>query len=66
MSAEKGGYLTAEEITEWYGERCPDFEPGCPRCVAWARHDHLAAMLAEDQNNRVELKADHAGLPRIE
>lgn len=39
-----------EAITEQWGPRCPDFEPACACCQAWAEYDHLcayAALLAE-------------------
>jgi hypothetical protein len=26
-------------LTEYYGRRCPDFEPGCACCQAWVRYD---------------------------
>ena len=44
-----------EAITAHWGERCPDFEPDCPCCKAWAQYDHLlgaterAAKIAEDE-----------------
>lgn len=31
----------AEAITAHWGERCPDTEPGCPCCDAWAQFDAL-------------------------
>lgn len=31
----------AEAITEQYGERCPDFDPACYCCQAWAQYDAL-------------------------
>lgn len=31
----------AEAITEYYGERCADSEPGCPCCDAWAQYDAI-------------------------
>lgn len=37
---------TAEEITRNYGERCPDFEPGCPCCQMWAMHDEIERLRA--------------------
>lgn len=33
--------LIAEAITEAFGERCPDFEPSCYCCQAWAEYDAL-------------------------
>lgn len=35
--------LIAEAITAHYGERCPDFEPECWCCKAWASYDRLLA-----------------------
>lgn len=33
--------LVREAITEWFGPRCPDTEPGCPVCDVWAEFDAL-------------------------
>ncbi len=30
-----------ETIERLYGERCPDYEPGCPCCQAWSVHDTI-------------------------
>lgn len=30
-----------EAITEYYGDRCPDTEPGCVICDVWAEYDAL-------------------------
>lgn len=35
--------LIAEAITEAFGERCPDYEPGCFCCDAWKQYDDLKA-----------------------
>lgn len=35
---------TAEEITRDWGERCPDFEPGCFCCQMWAMHDEIGRL----------------------
>ena len=51
-------FLTAEEITKWYGERCPDTEPGCPTCKAWVRHDILRQMEWEDICDRGDFIRD--------
>ena len=34
------------QITAKFGERCPDYDPDCLTCRAWALRDVLAAMLA--------------------
>lgn len=39
--------LIAEAITEAFGERCPDFEPDCWCCKAWAAFDAIRAREAE-------------------
>ena len=31
----------------YMGERCPDFEPRCPVCKAWASVDHLDRLVDE-------------------
>lgn len=33
--------LICEAIEELFGERCPDFEPECVTCAAWAEWDRL-------------------------
>ena len=48
-------FLTADEIVKWYGERCPDTEPGCPTCAAWLRYDTLRQWEYEAVNERIEL-----------
>lgn len=35
-------FPTAEEVTRFWGERCPDYEPECPCCQAWALFDGRA------------------------
>lgn len=35
--------LIAEALTDYYGPRCPDFEPECHCCKAWAQFDAIAA-----------------------
>lgn len=36
----------AEAITVHWGERCPDYEPQCACCAAWAQYDALKARVA--------------------
>lgn len=36
-----------EAITEHFGERCPDFDPDCCTCQAWAEADRIATLEAE-------------------
>lgn len=38
--------LVAEAVAEHWGERCPDFEPGCPCCRAWAEFDQIERQAA--------------------
>lgn len=40
----EGADRLREAVTEHWGERCADFDPGCPTCQAWAQLDALAAM----------------------
>lgn len=37
----------AEAITAHWGERCPDTEPGCPCCDAWAQFDTIVVARTE-------------------
>ena len=38
----------AKSFVEYYmGARCPDFEPRCPVCKAWASVDHLESLVGE-------------------
>jgi len=32
-------YFTEEEMLQYVGERCPDFDPGCCACREWAKFD---------------------------
>lgn len=43
--AEKHGPVYAA-ITHVWGERCPDFEPNCPCCRAWAEFDKTERLRA--------------------
>ncbi|NNH67778.1 hypothetical protein [Rhizobium laguerreae] len=42
----KASIPAAEEITADWGERCPDFEPGCFCCQMWAMHDEITELRA--------------------
>jgi hypothetical protein len=33
--------LLEEAVKEYYGERCPDHNPGCIVCQAWAEFDEI-------------------------
>ena len=38
----------AKSFVEYYmAARCPDFEPECPVCQAWASVDHLDRLVGE-------------------
>lgn len=39
--------LIAEAIIEAFGERCPDFDPECHCCKAWAEYDELEKRAAD-------------------
>jgi len=30
-----------EATTEWWGQKCPDYEKGCPICDAWKEYETL-------------------------
>ena len=36
-------------IAHVWGERCSDYEPGCPCCDAWAEYDRLGNASAENE-----------------
>jgi hypothetical protein len=36
--------LIEEAITEYAGERCPDFDPECIVCKTWAEYDRLKVI----------------------
>lgn len=46
-----------EALTEYWGERCPDHEPGCPTCDAWAEYDKLVDERAEAHRLLTRLRA---------
>ena len=33
-----------QAITGYWGERCPDFDAGCPCCVAWQQYDKASGV----------------------
>lgn len=37
--------LIKQAIKEYYGKRCPDFEPECVVCQAWAEFDATKRVL---------------------
>jgi len=39
-------------ITEYYGERCPEFEPTCLVCEAWHAYDVLFATVLDSCKDR--------------
>lgn len=49
----------AEAIIECWGERCPDYAPGCPCCDAWAQYDALTA--AQERIEMAECAGFSAG-----
>jgi len=51
--------LISLSITEALGERCPDFDPECWCCKAWAEFDALrAAISTEKERAEVAFRAD--------
>ena len=48
--------LIADAIREYWGERCPDFEPGCPCCRAWIEYDEITRLRADNERLRAALK----------
>jgi hypothetical protein len=53
----KASIPAAEEITADWGERCPDFEPGCFCCQMWAMHDEITALRARCEKAEAERDA---------
>lgn len=39
-----------EALAEYWGNRCPDFDPTCPICTAWAAFDKLKRPVIEAAN----------------
>lgn len=33
--------LIKEAVTDWWGERCTEYDPDCVCCTAWAQFDKL-------------------------
>ena len=48
--------ILAEIITEAVGERCPDFDPDCIGCQAWAEYDRVKKLEAENAALREALR----------
>ena len=44
--------LLEQAVIEYWGERCPDFDPGCPGCLAWKMVDELASLRSENESLR--------------
>jgi hypothetical protein len=42
-------------MDECWGERCPDFEPECSLCQAWAQWDSLVGALAKNGHLREQV-----------
>ena len=40
--------ILTEIINEAVGERCPDFDPDCIGCQAWAEYDRVKKLEAEN------------------
>jgi hypothetical protein len=38
----------AEAVEFYWGERCPDFEEGCPTCAAWGQYDKMQNLTPEE------------------
>lgn len=55
--------LVAEAITEAFGERCPDFEPECHCCKAWAEFDRITTLEAENTALRQIVHETASALP---
>lgn len=41
-----------EAITNWWGERCKDFNADCPCCQAWALYDRLNDPISTDKYDK--------------
>lgn len=50
-----------EAVTEHWGERCPEFEPECNCCKAWAQYDQLTQAESDlyDLASRYDQLLDH-------
>ena len=63
--------LIEEAIREHWGERCPDFDPGCLGCLAWKAVDELASLRSDNECLRAALRgligavADHTSQKSI-
>jgi hypothetical protein len=40
-NTEAGDNAIHEAVEFYWGERCPDYEEGCPTCEAWKQYDKL-------------------------
>lgn len=60
--------LLRDAVTEYYGERCEDYEPGCACCDAWAALDRMesdADRLAAIHIETLEMIEGIVSLSRI-
>ena len=55
--------IVSEAITEYWGERCPDFNPNCPTCKAWAEYEELTTLRAVNDalSEQMMTMIDNAG-----
>lgn len=53
--------LIEEAIREYFGERCPDFDPGCLGCLAWKAVDELASLRSDNERLRAALEKINVG-----
>ena len=44
--------LIKHAIKEYYGKRCPDFEPECVVCQAWAEFDEAKRAVGIERRRR--------------
>lgn len=45
--------LVEQALTEYWGERCDEYEQGCPVCDAWHEYDNLV-IFGETLNKKDE------------
>jgi len=47
--------LVEQALTEHWGEKCADYEQGCPVCDAWREYENLVTYGASETPNHEEL-----------
>jgi hypothetical protein len=46
--------LVEEAMTDYWGEKCDEYEQGCPVCDAWRQYENLVTYGTSEPKEEVE------------